>query len=209
LKVLLVDVCFTLYKSNTTFDFFEQYFTDNADYQKLKKLRNNLFIRVLSKIIPYDFVRKNAVKLLLNHNEIELKQAARLFVGKLEPITEVEKTIAEYRSKDYKIVLLSSSLDFIVEAVSIAVKADLYYATTLVYEDQVCRGRIERDLLANKDKIIKREFANDDIVFLSDNKSDLNCAPLVNKLVAVFKVNDKSAAAFWKRNHIEDVLPYE
>ncbi|MBL4681815.1 MAG: haloacid dehalogenase-like hydrolase [Pseudomonadales bacterium] len=209
MKVLLVDVCFTLYKSNTTFDFFEQYFTDNVDYQKLKKLRRNLFVRVLSRIVPYDFVRENAVKLLLNHTALELKQAASLFVDTLEPIGEVKKAIAEYRSEGYTIVLLSSSLDFIVEAVSIAVKADHYYATTLVYENQICKGKIEHDLFANKDKIIKQEFVNDDIVFLSDNKSDLNCAPLVNKLVAVFKVNDKSAAAFWKRNHIEDVLPYE
>ena len=49
-KILAVDLCNTLYKSNTTQDFFEYSFKNLDDYKTLKARNKNINFKVINKL---------------------------------------------------------------------------------------------------------------------------------------------------------------
>ena len=209
LNVLLVDVCHTLYKSNTMFDFLRWYLAGDSGYQRLQKLRGSLPVRVALKLSPRDFIRNKAVTYLKGHKQTDLLEAANRFIEQLVPIPETVEVLRQYQSRDYRIILLSASLDFIVDAVCRKIAADSFHASDLCYEDGICQGTFSVDLLAGKRRIIRQFFEGDTCDFITDNRTDLNCAALVNELIAVYSKHDSASASFWRRNNIRQTVTYE
>ncbi len=204
-----MDVCHTLYKSNTTYDFLEWYLSANQDYQRLVKFRQNLLVRVAARAIGHDIVRSKAIAYLKGLEYSALIDAATIFVDQLDPIPETMQVLKQYRSRNYQIVLLSSSLDFIVEAISRKLNAKRFHASQLDYQEGICQGVFASDLATGKRDIIERFYSDDTCDFITDNFSDLTCAPFVDQMIAVYEVNDSASAAFWKRNKIAQSITYE
>jgi len=207
-KVLLLDVCHTLYHSNTTFDFLAWYFSDNPAYQSLAKKRSSTLNRICARLGFKDHIREHAVGLLKGIPRQKLESAAVSFASTLRPIDPIQAALRNFKEQGYEPILLSSSLDFIVLAVAKQLDIHSIHATELNYQDSVCSGTIKHDLLNTKAQIIKTRYAGLESVFITDNRTDLNCASEVSKFIAVFHSKDSGNANFWHRHGIRDTLTY-
>ena len=87
--------------------------------------------------------------------------------------------LEEWRSQGKRLVLVSATIDCVAHAVSVYCGIPLFLSTELSYNNQVCTGRIKKDLLANKYSNIHRACgcSHFDRV-ITDNYSDLD---IINK----------------------------
>lgn len=179
-KIVLVDICGTLYNSNTTFDFLD-YYLKSKNYLLFRKFSKLYVWKVLNKvslvIFKYDLTRSIAVGYLKNKTKQELSEAVDLFyeevlvnLKNIEPFLLLE----EFKSKGYRVILVSATLDFIAKKVSLVTNVSEYYATDLVYINDKCVGQIENDLLAKKLKyLISKNILPPYELTMSDNFSDI------------------------------------
>jgi HAD superfamily phosphoserine phosphatase-like hydrolase len=207
--VLLLDVCHTLFKSNTTFDFLDFYLGGTAEFKHMQSLRGRISYRVRQKFGAVDTVRLTSISLLKDHPKVELERGAREFVKSLRVIEPVFNLISHYREEGYEIALLSSSLDFIVQSIGESLGISRWHATRLNYVYGTCNGEIKEDLLGEKQNVIKSTYMNRKCVLISDNKEDINCLPFVSKFVAVYPKSDIVSNFYWYSRGIRDVVKYE
>ncbi|MFT6437092.1 MAG: HAD superfamily phosphoserine phosphatase-like hydrolase [Candidatus Azotimanducaceae bacterium] len=207
-KILLLDVCHTLYLSNTTFDFLAWYLPKNPAYQAIAKRRRSVLNRVSMRLGFKDTIRNQAIALLSGFSCRELKAAADAFTKTLPPINAVQTQVNEYKSKGYKPILLSSSLDFIVDSVAQRLEIETSHSTLLNYQDSICLGTIKRDLIHTKASLIKQHYNGTESVFITDNRTDLDCMTEVSKFIAVHHKDDAANARYWRRHGVRETLTY-
>ena len=207
-KILLLDVCHTLHLSNTTFEFLAWYLPENPAYQAIAKKHTSLFNRISMRLGFTDTIREQAITLLAGIPCNELENAATAFTKTLQPINTVQAQVNEYLKLGYEPVLLSSSLDFIVNSVAQLLAIETVHATELNYKDAICLGTINKDLLHSKASVIKHHYKGTDSAFITDNRTDFNCATEVSKFVAVHLKDDAASARYWQRNGIRETLTY-
>ena len=208
-KILLLDVCHTLYSSNTTFDFLAWRLKDDIEYQALAKKRSSIHNRIRARLGFQDEIRELAVGFLTGLPLEELDRAAMVFAETLTPIQEVMNLLTEYKTRGFEPILLSSSLDFIVSAVAKRLGIVRFHATELHYQDKNCLGTIKKDLLKTKADLIKTHYADAECVFVTDNRTDLACASEVSTFIAVYSKYDSRSARFWRRHAIMNTLTYD
>jgi HAD superfamily phosphoserine phosphatase-like hydrolase len=202
-KIAFVDICGTLYNSNTTLDFLT---LTNNSFAILKK---NIFGRILNKIsrstIGYDFIRNIGVGKLAGKTHLELRNEASDFYNSFLSSREIKEThaiIEELRKEGFKIILISATMDFLAREIATRVSADSIFSTSLVYEGGICRGKIEKDLLGRKHLLVKEILAEEgakngeiEIVVITDDKTDLDLALLAQRSFVV--ITDQQL--FWQR----------
>ena len=76
-KILVVDLCNTLYKSNTTQDFFSYIFKTDEKYKSIKRKNSNIGFKVINKlsnkILKYDMSRALITQMLKGKTSIEIE----------------------------------------------------------------------------------------------------------------------------------------
>jgi phosphoserine phosphatase len=118
----------------------------------------------------------------------------------------VVELIKSYNNKNYKLAIVSATLDFIAESVSQRFSIPLVFSTKLVYdENETCRGKIESDLLGKKLKFLKEnKLADKYSVVITDDYSDKNlfCMNTKNYVVTSAK-KVKKWQNFAKKQNIQ------
>ena len=112
-RTILVDICWTLFYSNTTYDFL--------------RIRGNKLNSLLYKLFGYDLVRSRAIRKFNTLGREEQKERAeRFYSDYLEP-----RKIAPVwqRIEGKKIVLVSQTMEIIAQVVTKHTGAQQYYAT--------------------------------------------------------------------------------
>lgn len=112
-RTILVDICWTLFYSNTTYDFLQ--------------IRGNRFNSLLYKLFRYDAVRSRAIKRFEQLPKAEQEaRVERFYTDYLEPrkIAPVWELI-----EGKEIVLVSQTMDLIARTVARHIGAKAYYAT--------------------------------------------------------------------------------
>lgn len=112
-RTILVDICWTLFYSNTTYDFLH--------------IRGNRFNSLLYKLFHYDLIRTSAIRAFNKYSrEEQLNRAEQFYAHYLEPrkIAPVWQLV-----KGRDIVLVSQTMDIIAEVVAKYIGAQAYYAT--------------------------------------------------------------------------------
>jgi HAD superfamily phosphoserine phosphatase-like hydrolase len=195
-KVAFVDICGTLYDSNTTLDFL------TLSNKSFASLRKNIFVRLLNKMsrimIGYDFIRNIGVGKLAGKTHTELSNEAFLFYNSFLSSREIKEThaiIANLRKEGFKIILISATMDFLAKEIGNRVSADSVFSTSLIYEGEICTGKIENDLLGRKHLLAKQMLAEDkmengggtEIVVITDDKTDIELALLAQKSFVIIK----------------------
>lgn len=197
MKNAIVDVCHTLYDSNTTFSF--------IDYVVIKKNKTNVLLKngLLKRIIILlgmctrkDLYRYMYIRNLKGLSQSELRILAHDYYNEYlqnKKIKQVFDVIKEGQSQ-YKYTLCSASLDVIIEAIvhHNPIFQDEFYSSTLEFNSGICTGKLQTDLLGAKHEL----FEQIDWL-LTDNKSDLELAKKSSKTTVVAKNKNVS---FW-RNH--------
>lgn len=112
-RYILVDICWTLFYSNTTYDFLQ--------------IKGNRWNSLIYKIFRYDIVRSMALKRFNRYSrEEQLARAEQFYTYYLLPhkIDEVWHLI-----EGKEIILVSQTMDIIAETVAKHIGAKAYYAT--------------------------------------------------------------------------------
>lgn len=193
-KIVLVDICGTLYDANTTMTFLDYSFMRNRKYKVFRKLSRLFFARALNtlifRIFGYDCIRYFGIRFLKGISKSEIGKLVDQYyenVLRYKIQSEPIRILKAYQSvTNYHIVIVSSTLDCVACKVAEEFGVKDYLSSRLDYKDDVCCGVLVTDLLCNKLFELKRYGYNDPYkMTMSDNLSDaeLMCLSEENYIV--------------------------
>lgn len=196
---ILVDVCWTLYRSNTTFDFLDA-IIPNKSYRLLRAFfRTHIGYRgniVLYRITHIDWQRRFAIRYLKGMSKTELEQKAKAFVLKLEQTKRIESSFNVLTQLHSPIIILSGTLDCIAEEIGKRLQATAVYASPLEYHNGICTGRLKKDILLRKQQYVNTTpFA-----ILTDNTTDIALVKRAEKAFIVCYSNKE----WWEKQDIKN-----
>ena len=195
-KVAIFDVCDTLYDANTTAGFIE-FVGRRADDSQILRIWRRWTSRtspafyvgaVAARLFSVDVARKRLIGSLRGFHRQELQRLARDYAA--GPLVEREnrrlhERLAEHRRAGERIILLSSSLDVVVEAIAAKLGAQ-FEASRLQFVDDVCTGKLKLDLTGRKRAHALRLCGpNTEFHVYTDNRSDLDLLALATGMTIV------------------------
>ncbi|MGL4990793.1 MAG: HAD family hydrolase [Sarcina sp.] len=210
-KILVVDLCNTIYDSNTTLDFFNYVFSNDIYYKNLRKKNKKFSFKVINKIsnklLRYDMSRALITKILKDKTKDEIDMLALDFTDnflKDKKIEKVHNLIESYKEKGYKVVIISASYDFIVKAVAKRLNIDSYIASEAELFNDKYTGKVKRDILHKKLEIFSDKYSScNEIIMITDNETDYNFVKSTNKSYIVINNHNKD---FWKQRKNEKII---
>lgn len=194
----IFDVCWTMYKSNTTFDFIKFIYEKESIKSTSLFLLNLKIIKVIilliGKLIGRDIYRELFVRLLKGFTRNDLNALSENFYYNFLLKKKIDYTFEIFNKIDAsEIVLCSASLDVVVAYIAHDLKVE-FFASELEFENEVCTGKICKDLLGVKNSVLE----NKEIDFvMTDNLSDLELVMKSSKSVIL---STSKNVNFWKRN---------
>jgi len=153
-RPLLVDICWTLYHANTTFDFLD-YFIHDGKYLRLRHWMKNPVVRLVNMLVlkcfHTDCLRHWCLQYIKSYSEQEIYQMASRFVSQQLKDRKIAASWQLIQQRD--IIIVSGTIDPIAQAVAKLIGAKQVFSNDIYKQD------------------IRKHFTNYDI--LTDNKSDL------------------------------------
>lgn len=202
-NVIYVDICGTLYLSNTTFDFLNFYFSKNSLWTLFHYIYTSIIGRLINKtfinIVGVDVTRMLAVLFLKGIKRSTLELAAQNFYDNF--LYKRRNKLAfdllyELKEKN-TLFLASATLDFIAEIISKNIGIPVAISTELFYLDNVCMGSYKEEVMGNKyDTLEKKNFCLDSYIVITDNISD---AKLVQKSLFSYVFVNTSIQKKWNK----------
>lgn len=183
-SLVVFDVCDTLYGCNTTVGFLRHYAAAEKSRrieQALKRWlhRSSPFFylgAIMHRFAGHDVARKRLIATLAGEPRQRLAAVASDYARQALPDlanAPVHERLDRHRASGERIVLVSSSLDIVVEPIAELLGTE-YRASTLEFAAGVCTGRLIRDLTGNKAAVV-RDLAGGQATHLTvytDNRSD-------------------------------------
>ena len=203
--IVLVDICGTLFKSNTTFDFLYYIFSERRSYLLYRRLYLSITWKLLNRVLlvlfGIDLTRLIALHFLEGFSRDELIRKAEKFydetLRRRENREVLEAVKGECADSNKRVILLSATIDVMAEVIASKIGCKEYYSTLLEYKDNICTGRMRKDLLGKKVQEVKRLGMEQQIdTVYTDDLSDIPVLALArNKNIVVYpKYKDK-----WKK----------
>jgi len=196
-KVVVADICNTLYDSNTTYDFIKYCIATD----KLPAFTKMVYPCILSRVSPFfwaislvqkainkDIFKTIIVSFLKGHSIQDVKEWAEHFYEDVlqdRIIGQTFSILKEYNPDD--IVLVSSTLEPIAATIAERLSIRHFLATTLVKNNSHYTGEIERELSGTKLAALQNKF-QDGIeleLVISDNFTDKELMSRSDKKIAV------------------------
>ena len=210
-KILAVDLCDTLYKSNTTQDFFNYVFAKDDLYKKLKRKNSSFSFKVVNKlsnkILKKDKSRILMTKILSGKSLGEIESLVDSFITDyLEPlkIEKVHKIISEYKTQGYKVIIISASYDFIAKGIVKRLEFDDYITSEAEVLENKYTGKVSRDILYTKFNVFKNKYTvNDNLMMITDNTTDYDFVRETKKSYIVINNRNKN---FWNQHKEEKFI---
>lgn len=196
----IFDVCWTMYQSNTTFDYIRfVYKSENIQSFQLKFLNSKfgkIIILLLGRIIGRDLYRELFVKLLKGFSRKDLEELSMKFYQNFLINQKIDYTFKILEKTDVNdVILCSASLDVVVAHIAKELGV-VFFASELEYKKQICTGKISKDLLGKKDNILKDKVIE---LVVTDNLSDLE---LVRKSLKSVILSTPKNVKFWEMNDL-------
>ena len=162
MKIVVVDICGTLFRSNTTFDFLHWKFEQDRKYMLFYRIYNSLMWKIFNKIcvicIRLDLTRKVGINFLKGYSKDVLREEVERFY---ESFLSVRKNKQVFllldklkEMEEVELFLASATLDVIGEVVSTHLSIPLLLSTELEYQNNICMGKIQKDTLGTKIKYL-------------------------------------------------------
>lgn len=205
MKLAIFDICNTLYRSNTTYDFLLFYFKRN-NRKKYTKFKRNFSIpaKVLWKALGVFGRNKTVRSYLINFIKDEpVEQVAReadCFVSEVLEHRKIKYThdaLKKLKKTDCTIFLMSASIEPVVQAIAENLEIKTFMASTLVKSNGTYLGKLRNDLEGKKDKVLTslidlKRFEK--IEVFSDNIEDLQLLQLADNAHVMTTENNYT---FW------------
>lgn len=207
-KILAVDLCDTLYHSNTTQDFFNYSFGKDENYLSLRKKNSSFIFKVINKlsnnIFKYDMSRVLITKILKDKGDLEIEGLVDNFIDEFlseKKIWEIHEIIESYKTKGYKIIIISASYGFIAKRVAAKLGIDGYIASEAEIVNSKFTGKVKEDILYTKFSKFRDKFSSyDELVMITDNETDYS---FVKQTLKSYIVINKRNKAFWNQRKEE------
>jgi phosphoserine phosphatase len=206
-KIIVCDVCDTLYKSNTTFDFLRYLFRsgDKVKFFQLQLLSSKwspifYFFLVTGKFMKRDLVRQLSLKLLAGSSPDNLLQKAKQFCEQFL-IGRINKPIFELlmrEQKDNLVFFVSSSIYPVVKTIAEQYKFS-FLSSMLSVKDGKITGTLSIDLTHQKHqevKILMQQYSIDKLLVITDNRSDIKLVEMADEKYVV--VGSEKEKGFWE-----------
>jgi len=205
-KVAFFDICGTLYKENTTFSFIDTLDEDNI---VARHIINFILLKALSavvyKLTKFDLLKKLKISRLKKKRvkDIELLCSSHV-MNKLTKRREVFEMLDRLKNDNYKIILISATIEPIAKSIA-QIAGDIeYYSTSLSEINGKYTGTIKNELYHEKYKIVANVLANNEYtysIFITDNIPDLPACQLCERALAI--VSNERSKLFWIKNNVE------
>ena len=204
MQIAVFDVCDTIYRVNTTFSFIDYYLGNDKKYIFFRKITRLFPVKAFNyffyKVFKKDLMRYFGTLFLRGKEIEEVQKYTHKFVN-IDLVREIKDTTVEmmneYKDKGYKIVLMSGSYIFVIEEIAKYFNVDYFYASKLNIVDKFYTGKYDKDILLNKNELLKKEFKNfDKLVVVSNNKTDLELMQFADQSFAI--CNKENDLKFWK-----------
>ena len=196
-KLIIFDVCGTLYNSNTTFDFIRYFRRDSTYIKLLSSMPIKLFFVVLGKIIFLDLYRYLFIYSLKGVERTTLIKAANDFYDNVLQYKKIDTThqLLDLRKMQSgaDIIYCSASLDIIVQVISERLGGRHYSSSLSFSPDGICSGFLSNDLLGKKDILFKGKEIE---LTVTDNISDLMLLYISKNS---FIVSKEKNVSFWRK----------
>ena len=201
----IFDICGTLYRSNTTHDFLEYYWSkkNNLCFRLFFKVSRTKAIKfiwiILSKVFGTDIFRILAVRTLRGEKKADVDALAHTFVKNYLPSrirSEIFALLNEQRNSGAEIVLMSASIYPVVKAIATMLKIEQYFCSMIADEHDILLGYLSFDMHGRKKEVFLKNFdSKKKFTFVTDNKEDL---PLIELSAFPYIVTRKKNMKFWK-----------
>jgi phosphoserine phosphatase len=209
-KIAFFDFCGTVMSTNNTYDFLFYYFSKKKRYFKLLTffvldcLSDFLFFfpENLRRQLEIFFIRKRVFYLLKNEKKKDIDRIANNFleeaIKKGYINQKIIQEISKKRKEGYKIYLLSSSIDSVLNAFKKKFKIDNVLSSKIKYDkNNIASGLVDDYLYRKKDLIQK---INKNIlkksIFYSDNKEDLLLKDKFRKFIFIKSLKKKTSKSY-------------
>ena len=207
-EYFLIDICGTIFNSNTTFDFLKFYFSKKHWYKILIMIRKIKILIIINaifmRLFQIDLLRYWALTHLKGYTKEQLSSMSDIFYKEyLTKRTNKEATeiIERMKRENKELILVSATLDCIAFAVSKNMNIPCVFSSKLAFKNNKCLGRLQHDLLTNKLNVLVDNKINPPYWgIITDNYSDM---ALIKKSQHVYS-NKKN---YWK--HLSDKLNIE
>lgn len=210
----LIDICGTLFYSNTTFDFLD-YYIKNPKYIRLRKRMDNKLLLIINNIIyrlfHYDYFRLRAITYLKGMRKEVIEQMADEFYQSYlleRKNTKVWQIISDLQKKNTPIVLISGTISPIAEKIAEYINCT-EISSPLEYNEDICTGKIKKDNLRNKIKALnKRNIFPPYSIVITDNIADHKLFYYSEQGIAIC-YNNKKRWIFSLKNCNSGITYYE
>ena len=207
MKINIIDVCWTLYKSNTTFDFIS--FVMEKKQRKKYRILNIYIIKsllvLIGKLLKYDIYRYLYISLLKGFSKIQLEQLANDFYNQVLTNIKIDFSFSLVSTlpKDEEKILCSASLDIIIKEVAVQLGINQYDSSILEFDqNDICTGKLSKDILYKKHILFENKKIN---YVITDNKSDYD---LLKKAERPIILSTKNNMAYWKKKNMKVTYTY-
>lgn len=176
-KILVVDLCGTIVRRNTTHDFMLGSGLPSCRRIGARMVLSRAFA-FLCRYLPAGIQRALLVACLRGVKRDDLFRLSADYARAClatHPRKEVLQRIAAARENGVPVLLASASLDFIVSAFARELDVEVAVSTRLRYrEDGSCAGAIERDATAHKLEFLRAYLGGSEFEFdvITDNPED-------------------------------------
>lgn len=201
MRNVILDICDTLYYSNTTFDFLSYLDTKNNNKNStllsLRKVKLIMHLNaVIFKLFHIDLYRKICILYTLKGKDVlYINNLCNEFVDEYLSKKQIYPTfeiIKKYHSKS-NIIICSASINPIVASVAKHIHCNTYFSTELEIKNNTYTGKVTNDILGKKHKALLD--LNYDLV-ITDNKSDID---IIKKAKNVILISFERNIDFWKK----------
>lgn len=201
-KIIIFDVCWTLYSSNTTFDYIRYVLRQKSKLRYLcsKILDLNLVklpLVLLGRIISKDIYRAIYIYLLKGFDKDTLYKLSYdfydIFLEK-HRIDHSHLLLERFQKED--IILCSASLNVIIDVVKERLNLSACFSSELAFKGNKCLGFLKQDLFLTK----KNLFPDKPYWVITDNKTDLD---LVKHAENYSVISNRKNLGFWNKNNIK------
>lgn len=201
-KAHLFDICGTLYKSNTTYDFMLFYFKNNNRYKYLVfKSLLSFSAKIIWKIFKLfgqsykirffllSFLKNEPVHLVKD----EAQRFVEVFLRSKIIIDIANKLEVALNNNSGDVYLVSASIFPVVEAISNNLGVTNFYATELSEVNNRYTGKISLELEQNKKSVVdKIDLTHKQVVVYTDSFNDSDIIKISDYTVIVCNKEDKS-----------------
>lgn len=211
-EYFLIDICGTIFNSNTTFDFLKFYFSKKHWYKILIMIRKIKILIIINaifmRLFQIDLLRYWALTHLKGYTKEQLNKMAEEFYNNylINCINdETIEIINRVKEENKELILVSATLDCIAFAVSKNMNIPCVFSSKLAFKNNKCLGRLQQDLLANKlSTLVDNKINPPYWGIITDNYSDM---ALIKNSQHVFLIQYSNKKNYWK--HLSDKLNIE